>query len=190
MGYRWVHSTKDRLYAVWGSMCRRCNNPNHVSFPYYGGKGVKVCEEWLSYDNFYEWAYENGYNPTAPRGECTLDRIKPNKSYSPDNCRWVTMKEQSRNKSNNIFVDKDTLLTDYAKANGFTNLHTLRTKLKNEGRLTRKRSRRMCDGMTLKEISCRYSIPFVTVDDRWKRGKRTLRELTEPVKTQYKTKSN
>ena len=96
MNYKWAHSTKDKVYAVWNSMCGRCNNTRHISFGHYGGKGIKVCDEWLSYDNFYEWAYANGYNPLAPKGECILGRINTNKGYSPDNCRWVSMKEQSR----------------------------------------------------------------------------------------------
>lgn len=88
----------ERLYAVYNGMMSRCYNPNTQNYFRYGGRGITVCEEWKnSYEAFKEWAYESGYNPIAPRGETTLDRIDNDGNYTPDNCRWVNMKVQNNN---------------------------------------------------------------------------------------------
>lgn len=83
-----------RIYRIWGTMKSRCSNPNVPCFKYYGGRGITVCDEWLqSFEAFRDWAMANGY-----RDDLTIDRIDNDKGYSPDNCRWATMKEQSMNK--------------------------------------------------------------------------------------------
>ena len=87
-----------RLYAVWRTMRRRCENPKHRDYEWYGAKGVKVCDEWQDYSTFKEWSIANGYDITAPKGKCTIDRIDPYGIYEPSNCRWVSMKEQNANK--------------------------------------------------------------------------------------------
>ena len=87
-----------RLYHIWEQMRRRCYKQRDISYKYYGGKGVSVCEEWRNdYGTFMKWAMENGYDPGAKRGECTLDRINPYGNYEPSNCRWIPMKEQYKN---------------------------------------------------------------------------------------------
>ena len=86
-----------RLYRVWVGMRERCNNPNHNRWQHYGGRGIRVCEEWNDYENFKRWAMRNGYDPEAPRGKCTIDRINVNGDYEPENCRWVDMKTQYKN---------------------------------------------------------------------------------------------
>lgn len=86
-----------RLHNIWLSMRRRCEKNNSSGYHKYGAKGVKVCEEWSSFENFLEWAMSNGYNDTL-----TLDRINPCGNYEPCNCRWATQKEQQNNRTNNI----------------------------------------------------------------------------------------
>ena len=86
-----------RMYTIWGNMKSRCNNPRAVNYAAYGGRGVRVCEEWKnSFENFQIWALSSGYEETL-----TLDRIDVNGDYCPENCRWITHKEQQSNKRNN-----------------------------------------------------------------------------------------
>lgn len=87
-----------RLHNVWIMMKQRCNNPNTGEYHRYGGRGIKVCDEWASFANFRDWAMANGYDPAAPRGACTLDRVDNDGNYEPSNCRWVDMKEQMKNR--------------------------------------------------------------------------------------------
>jgi hypothetical protein len=77
-------------------MKRRCTNPKNSHFKDYGGRGIKVCEEWNNSTNFIEWALNNGY-----REELTLDRIDVNGNYCPENCTWIPMKEQYKNRRSN-----------------------------------------------------------------------------------------
>lgn len=87
-----------RLYMVWERMKNRCNNARSSSYRFYGAKGVSVCEEWNNdYGAFRDWALANGYSYSAKRGECTIDRINPYGNYEPNNCRWISMKEQFKN---------------------------------------------------------------------------------------------
>ena len=97
--------TQCRLYNVWYSMKRRCYDKNVKNFNKYGGRGIKVCEEWLNdFLSFYNWAISNGYRDDVERGKLTLDRIDNNKGYYPDNCRWVNQKIQNRNKTNLFMI--------------------------------------------------------------------------------------
>lgn len=101
-----------RLYRVWCSMVGRCTYEKSGSYRNYGGRGIKVCDEWKNdFSKFYEWAIENGYDYDAEFGQCTIDRIDPNKGYNPQNCRWVDVKTQSKNKRPSSEWKKRKLIT-------------------------------------------------------------------------------
>lgn len=96
-----------RLYHVFIAMRQRCMNQNSQEYGNYGGRGISVCDEWLGnggFQNFYEWAVENGYDKDAPTGQCTLDRIDVNKGYYPGNCRWVSRIVQNKNTTRSIMI--------------------------------------------------------------------------------------
>ncbi len=90
--------TKTREFDIWRSMLQRCKNTNHAAYKNYGGRGIAVCPRWAtSFENFIE---DMG---TAPKG-LTLDRFDNNKGYTPENCRWVSMKVQANNRSSNRLI--------------------------------------------------------------------------------------
>lgn len=82
-----------RLYKIWVGMRRRCYKPNNRAYKWYGSRGISICKEWDRFLNFRLWALENGYNETL-----TIDRINVNGNYEPDNCRWITIQEQQKNR--------------------------------------------------------------------------------------------
>ena len=84
-----------KLYGVWSTMMHRCYDDKRVKYPDYGGRGIKVCKEWHDPNIFIDWAETNGYSAGLQ-----LDRIDNNGNYSPDNCRFVTPKTNSRNRRN------------------------------------------------------------------------------------------
>lgn len=90
---------KTRLYNVWKCMRQRCNNPNNPSYPHYGGKGVRICDEWNEYSGFRAWALANGYDETK-----SIDRIDVDGDYCPENCRWADAKTQANNTTRNRFI--------------------------------------------------------------------------------------
>lgn len=90
--------SKERIYGVWQGMIDRCENPHNNNYHNYGGRGIKVCQEWHDVREFAYWAMLTGYNETAKHGDCTIDRINVNGNYEPSNCRWVDMKIQNSNR--------------------------------------------------------------------------------------------
>jgi hypothetical protein len=85
-------------FRTWARMKRRCQNPNHDKYRYYGGRGIKVCDRWQSFENFLEDMGEK------PEGAYSLDRIDPNGNYEPSNCRWADHYTQTRNTRRNRFI--------------------------------------------------------------------------------------
>ena len=82
-----------RLYGIWAGMRVRCNDPRNHNYNSYGGRGIFVCDEWDDYLVFKDWALTHGY-----KDDLTIDRIDVNDGYYPENCRWVTVYEQSQNR--------------------------------------------------------------------------------------------
>lgn len=96
-----------RIYKIYFGMIQRCENPNNPAYGDYGGRGIKICEEWRGENgflNFYRWAMQNGYSDVL-----SIDRKLVNGNYEPNNCRWATQGEQCNNVRRNIFVGKNTL---------------------------------------------------------------------------------
>ncbi len=85
---------KHPLYIVWANMKQRTTNPKVKCFPNYGGRGIIMCDDWLkSFENFFEWANNSGWKKSMQ-----IDRIDNDQGYFPENCRWVTPLDNSRNR--------------------------------------------------------------------------------------------
>ena len=97
--------TNTRLYHVWTGIKDRCYNQNAKQFKWYGGRVIKMCDEWkASFDAFKRWAYFFGYDDSKDGNSQSIDRIDVDGDYCPENCRWVTHKEQMRNNTRNIII--------------------------------------------------------------------------------------
>lgn len=92
--------THTRLYRLWFTMKQRCTDTNSSGYHKYGAKGITICSEWMTFEPFMKWASENGYSD-----ELSIDRIDNSKGYSPDNCRFVTMRRQQNNRTNNLYIE-------------------------------------------------------------------------------------
>lgn len=104
---KYKHVNK-RLYSVYKMMLDRCYNTKSREYNNYGGRGIKVCNEWLGdsgYDVFADWAFESGYDQNAKHGDCTLERKYLDQGYNPNNCCWITNKQQQNNRRNNHRIE-------------------------------------------------------------------------------------
>ena len=103
-----------RLYTIWQCMKNRCYLKTHKRYKNYGGRGIMVCKEWLNdFVAFRDWALSHGYSD-----KLTIERAKVNEDYKPSNCKWVTNKEQQKNKTDNVFIEyngRRMIISDWAK---------------------------------------------------------------------------
>ena len=108
-----------RLYNIWQGIKQRTTNPNHHEYSDYGERGIDICEEWKdSFENFKKWSYENGYQDNL-----TIDRKNNDKGYTPDNCRWITIKEQQRNRRSNhclTYKGETKTITEWSEITGLS----------------------------------------------------------------------
>lgn len=115
-----------RLYQIWYSMCRRCNDKTHKGYHRYGGRGISVCSDWNQYESFARWALSHEYDESL-----TIDRIDNDGNYEPNNCRWVTIKKQLSNTCRNRFetINGETkTVTEWAEEYG-VNANTVLTRM-------------------------------------------------------------
>lgn len=111
------NENRDKLYHVWKGMRGRCLSKTNKDYPNYGGRGIDICDEWMSsFQSFFFWAINSGYDKGL-----TIDRINNDYGYYPDNCRWATVAEQNKNRRNAInvsFGNGDFSVTDLSKITG------------------------------------------------------------------------
>lgn len=120
-----------RLYRIWNGIKNRCFNPNYHRYSDYGGRGIKVCDEWKNdFQSFYDWSMSNGYSDNL-----TIDRINNDGNYEPSNCRWVGLKVQANNSRhcNNIqFNGEVHSISEWARITGIPR-YTLNNRINKYG---------------------------------------------------------
>lgn len=107
---------KKPWYNSYRCMMSRCYREKDVSYPFYGGRGIKVCDAWHDIEAFEAWVEEHPYFNGA-----TIDRIDTNGDYEPSNCKWSTMHEQCKNRRNSIIIKhngESHNITEWAKITG------------------------------------------------------------------------
>ena len=118
------HQTNTRLYHIWCTIKARCNRPTALKYKDYGGRGIKLCESWHKFENFYEWAISHGYSD-----DLSIDRINNDGNYEPDNCRWTDNKTQANNTRANKRIEYNgEILTLSQLAEKYQISYTLLTK--------------------------------------------------------------
>ena len=110
------HPENERLLRIWRAMLHRCYKETDEHYDYYGGRGIKVCDDWHDFEAFQKWALANGYADNL-----TIDRLDGNKDYYPDNCSWATMTVQNNHKSDTkwlTYKGKTQSLSDWCRELG------------------------------------------------------------------------
>lgn len=193
---------KPVLYTVWVSMKDRCYNPQNKFYKIYGGKGIRVCEEWFEdFQAFNDWAVTSGYK----RG-LSIDRIDNSGDYCPENCRWATPIEQANNKSNShkITYNGEThTIAEWSRISGL-NYSLIKSRihrgwsvdeifetLPGEYPLSKKLAQKGCvefkgEKHTLREWAEITGLKHATIYNRLRSGWSIEDALTKPVKNQTK----
>ena len=185
-----------RLYRIWQMMRQRCNNENAENYKYYGGRGICVCNEWENdFSLFALWSFANGYNDNL-----TIDRIESNGNYEPSNCRWISKKEQTNNRSSNtkytydgethtlsegadIYkMNKETVYTRWSKGKRGTELFA-QTKIKKENRKPIEYNGKT---QTIRQWAEEYNINYSTLIKRLDSGMDISIALTKPVDKRFR----
>ena len=109
--------SRTKLYEIWTSMHGRCKHKSYQSYKYYGGRGICVCDDWKDYLKFKELALSHGYEDGL-----SLDRIDNNSQYCPENCRFVTMKQQANNRKTNVFFELNGVVHTLAEWSDITGI--------------------------------------------------------------------
>lgn len=189
-------NSQHRLYRIWQMMRQRCNNENAENYKYYGGRGITVCDEWENdFSLFALWSFANGYNDNL-----TIDRIESNGNYEPNNCRWISKKEQMNNRSSNtkytykgethtlsewadIYkINKDTFYTRWSKGKRGIKLFEP-TKSKKENREPIEYNGKT---QTARQWSEQYNINYSTLIKRLDSGMDISIALTKPVDKRFR----
>lgn len=117
--------TKTRLYYVWSGMLQRCRNEKSRAYKNYGARGIKVCDDWDDFRTFHKWAMANGYADGL-----SIERIDVDGNYCPDNCTFIPMAHQCRNKQNTIRYKGECLATVCAReGKNYQSVHSRVSKL-------------------------------------------------------------
>ena len=119
------------LYSRWAGIKKRCYNPNYIDFHLYGGKGIKMCDEWKNdFKAFYDWAITHGFSE-----ELVIDREFGDKDYCPENCRWITDEESSNNLCTNVKYEFNGKMLGIYQISRLVGIYdeTLRDRVVNQG---------------------------------------------------------
>jgi hypothetical protein len=182
--------SRTRLYRIWNDMKTRCYNNNCKYYKDYGGRGITICNEWFDFLIFREWALKNGYND-----KLEIDRINVNGNYCPENCRFVTDKEQTINRRVTRFYtigEKTLCLKDWCDTFGIefsTASHRLSKGWPIEKVLLKKTTARIANDpyiykgvtLSLKEWCIAYKIKYTTFLLRVQHGMSNIDALIKPV---------
>lgn len=125
--------SKTRVYKEWKGIKDRCLNQNNPNYKNYGGRGIKVCDEWIEergFENFYNWAINNGYQDNL-----TIERNDVNGNYDPSNCRWIPLCDQALNTRANVYLEyngESKPIAQWAREYGM-DYHTFHNRVRNLG---------------------------------------------------------
>ena len=108
--------TDTRVWRIWKGILERCRSPSSPNYYNYGGRGIKVCERWLTFENFY-------FDMGDPPPKMQIDRIDTNGDYTLKNCRWTTARQNANNRRNCRYLtlgDKTMTVTEWSRELGMT----------------------------------------------------------------------